>query len=179
MRSIAFLGRGGQGIVFAASILAEALFKKGYYVVQLQSYGAEVRGGSVLAYVIVDKKKVENPFIEAFNVAIVLHEAGARRWNKLLENTNLTIVDRDLVMTKTGKQVVEAPIVSELISNNLSGRENMASIGVLQGLELIDVDEETILSVLRGKKDLEANIRAYKLGVSVGERLKDILNTTR
>lgn len=172
MKSIAFLGRGGQGIVFAASVLAETLFRKGLYVAQLQSYGAEVRGGSVLAYVVYDEKHVDNPFIESFDITILLHEAGVTRWASILKNSSIVVVNKDLVQTRYGKKVITVPITGTLSEENLQGKENICSLGLIKGLGLVNYNDEDMIEILKKYRDWEQNIRAYNIGLKLGERIR-------
>lgn len=54
MKEIKLFGRGGQGTVTAAQILASAAFSEGKYAQTFPQFGAERRGAPVLAYVRVD-----------------------------------------------------------------------------------------------------------------------------
>jgi len=60
-------GRGGQGVVTAAQIFAEAAVKEGKYAVAIPHFGAERRGAPVVAYnrvsstVIRSRASVKNP----------------------------------------------------------------------------------------------------------------------
>jgi len=56
MKEITVFGRGGQGAVVAAEILAEAYFHEGYYVQSFPSFGVERRGAPVTAFLRVDKE---------------------------------------------------------------------------------------------------------------------------
>ena len=56
MREITVFGRGGQGAVVAAEILAEAYFYEGYYTQSFPSFGVERRGAPVTAFLRVDKE---------------------------------------------------------------------------------------------------------------------------
>lgn len=56
MYEICLHGRGGQGAVIAASILAQALVDEGKFVVAVPSFGFERRGAPVAAYVRCDSK---------------------------------------------------------------------------------------------------------------------------
>lgn len=58
MIEIRMHGRGGQGAVVAAKILASALFKEGKYAQSFPSFGVERRGAPVLAFTRVDNKPV-------------------------------------------------------------------------------------------------------------------------
>ena len=58
MQEIRFHGRGGQGTVMAAVILAKAFFKAGYFVQTFPVFGVERRGAPVEAYLRLDRKKI-------------------------------------------------------------------------------------------------------------------------
>ncbi len=51
-------GRGGQGIVVAASIFAEAVFHDGYYARAFSLFGAERRGAPVTAFIRVSRDRL-------------------------------------------------------------------------------------------------------------------------
>ena len=59
MQEIRFHGRGGQGTVVAAILLAKAFFSAGYYVQSFPVFGVERRGAPVEAYLRVGLKKIQ------------------------------------------------------------------------------------------------------------------------
>lgn len=59
MFEIRFHGRGGQGAVTAANILAAAAFKEGYDVQAFPMFGVERRGAPVTAFTRIDKQPIE------------------------------------------------------------------------------------------------------------------------
>ena len=172
--SVAFGGSGGQGIVFAAEVLAETLFEHGLYVSQLQSYGAEVRGGSVLAYVVLDDKPIENPFIESFSIAVVLHRAVVARWRKHFENSSVLVVDSDLVGSEL-PNAVRLPIARKAMENGVGGAENVVAVGIALRLLPIEVPKDVVLRVLSKRRNFEINARALELGLSLGEEAKNMV----
>ncbi len=58
MIEIRMHGRGGQGGVIAAKILASAIFKEGRFAQSFPSFGVERRGAPVLAFTRVDNKPI-------------------------------------------------------------------------------------------------------------------------
>jgi 2-oxoacid:acceptor oxidoreductase gamma subunit (pyruvate/2-ketoisovalerate family) len=58
MKEIKIFGRGGQGAVTAAQILATAAFLEGYWSQTFPQFGAERRGAPVLAYVRLDQEPI-------------------------------------------------------------------------------------------------------------------------
>jgi 2-oxoacid:acceptor oxidoreductase gamma subunit (pyruvate/2-ketoisovalerate family) len=58
MIEISVHGRGGQGAVRSAQLLAEAAFIEGYEVQSFPMFGVERRGAPVQAFVRIDKEKI-------------------------------------------------------------------------------------------------------------------------
>lgn len=58
MQEIRIHGRGGQGVVIASEILAEAGFRCGRYVQAFPSFGSERRGAAVAAFVRLDEQPI-------------------------------------------------------------------------------------------------------------------------
>jgi len=58
MIEIRMHGRGGQGAVIAAKILASAIFKEGKFAQSFPSFGVERRGAPVLAFTRLDDKPI-------------------------------------------------------------------------------------------------------------------------
>lgn len=58
MLEIRFHGRGGQGVVTAARLLAEAAFLEGKYCQAFPFFGAERRGAPVVAFARIDDKPI-------------------------------------------------------------------------------------------------------------------------
>ncbi len=59
MREIRFHGRGGQGAVLAARMLATSFVARGKYVASFPMYGFERRGAPVVAFTRVDDKPIK------------------------------------------------------------------------------------------------------------------------
>jgi 2-oxoacid:acceptor oxidoreductase gamma subunit (pyruvate/2-ketoisovalerate family) len=60
MYEIVFYGRGGQGAVTAAQVLAEAAFLKGLYAQAFPKFGIERRGAPVNAFTRISEKPIEH-----------------------------------------------------------------------------------------------------------------------
>ncbi len=173
--SIAYLGIGGQGIVYAASVTAEYLFLKGYNVSQLQSYGAEVRGGTVLAYTVYSEGEIINPFIESFDIVIVLHETPLSKWIEHIEDSKIVIVDRDLVKTRLNN-TLEAPILQKAVEKNLYNTINMIGVGIALNIAFDKIDDDLIEKILSKRKNYEQNIKSYIIGKEIARELKVLIS---
>lgn len=58
MIEIVFFGRGGQGAVTAAQVLATAAFREGKFAQAFPSFGPERRGAPVTAYARIDQNRI-------------------------------------------------------------------------------------------------------------------------
>jgi len=163
-RSILIAGIGGQGVVFASTVLAQALYRQGYYVSQLQSYGAEVRGGAVIAWVIYSDKPVTCPFIDEYDVMIILHQDGYKECVKKGFKGNYVIVDDDLVPNPPPKSIT-LPMNREAEKYGCRGLVNIVALGVLSKLGY--VDEASLKEVLSTMKNAEMNLKALKIGLNL------------
>ena len=67
-----FSGSGGQGILLAAAIVADAAAALGKRVVQTQGYGPAARGGASKAEVIVADDEIDYPEVAVPGISCVL-----------------------------------------------------------------------------------------------------------
>ncbi len=89
-------GRGGQGIVVAAAIFAEAVFMEGYYARAFSLFGAERRGAPVTAFIragksrLMPRSKVYEPdYVSIFDSTMTGSSliSGLKRGGTLLLNS--------------------------------------------------------------------------------------------
>ncbi|MEW6069133.1 MAG: pyruvate ferredoxin oxidoreductase subunit gamma [Candidatus Thermoplasmatota archaeon] len=112
MLEIRFHGRGGQGTVTAANILADACFKEGKYVQSFPYFGVERRGAPVTAYTRIDDKpiRIKSQIYEPHYV-VVLDPA-------LFATTNVTegLSKEGLLLVNTSKSSEE---LRKLLAQNV------------------------------------------------------------
>lgn len=90
-------GFGGQGILFGAKLLAQAAMMENKAVVMYPSYGAEVRGGTAHASVIIDHKPIGSPLVSSPDTLIILNRPSLVRFAKLLKKDGLLLVNTSLI----------------------------------------------------------------------------------
>ena len=81
---ITIAGFGGQGVVVGGNIIARACVIENKNVIGMVSYGAEMRGGTANATVIVSDEEIASPFVDRPTHAIVLNQPGVCRRNQWL-----------------------------------------------------------------------------------------------
>jgi 2-oxoglutarate ferredoxin oxidoreductase subunit gamma len=164
-------GEGGQGLVLAGKILAEAAaIYDGRNATQSQSYGPEARGGASRSEVIIADGEIDYPKAEHLDLQLVLTQKALDKYHNDLRPGGWLVIDSDAV-TKVPEgnwQIVRVPFVR--LAREKLGRPvvaNIVAIGVIVRLSKVVSEtaaEKAILArVPRGTEDL--NRDAYRLGL--------------
>lgn len=110
-KELRFSGSGGQGVITAAIIFAEAAVAAGLEAAQSQSYGPEARGGASKAEVIVDSEKIYHPHVEVPDIVLAMTQKAADKYYRDLAEDGLLVIDEDLVpQVPDFARVVKIPI---------------------------------------------------------------------
>jgi pyruvate ferredoxin oxidoreductase gamma subunit/phenylglyoxylate dehydrogenase gamma subunit len=106
MHEIRFHGRGGQGAVLAAKILAKALVQEGKFVKAVPSFGFERRGAPVASFLRFDEKEIRQTTNIYHPNWIVCIDPTLFRTIDIFEG----VKDGGIFVQATGKDVKELPI---------------------------------------------------------------------
>ena len=172
-QEIRLAGSGGQGIIMAAIVLAEAAgVHEGKQVSQTQSYGPEARGGTCKAEVVISDAPIDYPKVAKPDFLLAMNQASVNSYFGDLKPTGLLIVDSTLVSKVPTAKTVSIPftkIAREELGTDLVA--NMVALGALGWLSKrvsIESLEEALLSrVPPGTEEL--NLRALRAGVKAAE----------
>jgi len=126
---IRLAGSGGQGLVLAGVILAEAAgIYDGKFVCQTQSYGPEARGGASKAEVVISDAEIDYPKAIRPDVLLALNQKSLDVFLGDLKEGGVLLVDADLV-----REVPESGALSIPFTRlaREAGRELMANIVAL------------------------------------------------
>ena len=74
-------GTGGQGLITAGIILAEAALLDGKLAIQSQSYGPEARGGASKAEVIISDEAIHFPKVTDPNLLLAMSQEAATKYS--------------------------------------------------------------------------------------------------
>jgi 2-oxoglutarate ferredoxin oxidoreductase subunit gamma len=174
---LVFSGSGGQGVITAAIILAEAaVLYENLIAVQSQSYGPEARGGATRSDVIIAESPIYFPKVIQPNVLVCLTQQAYANYFSILRPGGLFVTDSRYV--KVGKKVdarqVELPMYETVMEK--IGRPivfNICMLGALIGLTKL-VHPESIIKVLEAQippSFLDMNRQALDLGLKLSEGL--------
>src|SRR6266581_9022196 len=110
-----FSGAGGQGLILAGVIMAEAAaIYDGKQAVQSQSYGPEARGGASKSEVIISEGPVDYPKATTVDALLAMTQEACDKYTHDLKEGGVLLVDSDLVKRlPAGKfKTVSFPIIN-------------------------------------------------------------------
>jgi len=161
-------GSGGQGLVLAGRLLAEAAaVGNGLNVVFTKSYGPEARGGASRSDVILGPGEVDDLVSDPVDVLVCLSQKSCDRYFPSLAYQGFLLVDSTNVTVVPTSRVVELPL-SELAALKCGGKmvTNVLALSVMCALTDIVTRAALKDAVRRSvKKDfLEQNTRTLDFG---------------
>jgi 2-oxoglutarate ferredoxin oxidoreductase subunit gamma len=175
---IRFSGAGGQGLITAGVILAEAAMMDGRNVVQTQTYGPEARLGSSRAEVIISKGTIAYPEVTLPDVLLCMSAEAAKKYGGKCTPDTVVIFDSTNIgpeFTSPGR-VFRLPITETAIKVGTKVVANSVALCVLNTLVPV-VPRETLAAAIAARvpsKFRELNQRAGE----AGEQLAAGLMTT-
>jgi 2-oxoglutarate ferredoxin oxidoreductase subunit gamma len=133
--AIILSGAGGQGLILAGAILAEAagVFES-MEVVQTQSYGIQARGGASQSSVIISDEQVRYPEVLVPDILLCLSQESYNRYEPDLREGGTIIVDRDLVSLRDGRDpstISALPFTAEAEKMDRRILANVIALGAL------------------------------------------------
>lgn len=175
---IRFSGAGGQGLITAGIILAEAAsIIEGRHAVQSQSYGPEARGGASKSEVIIGEGPIDYPKATIVDACLAMTQEAADKYAVGIKDGGLLLIDTDFVPNppKGNYTVYDMPIMRT--AKTEVGREIVANVIALGAMiALTDVvkresgEEAVLRRVPEAFRDL--NKKAYSLGF---EKVKELM----
>ncbi|MEM2210504.1 MAG: pyruvate ferredoxin oxidoreductase subunit gamma [Nitrososphaerales archaeon] len=177
MIEIRWHGRGGQGAVTAAVLLARAVINEGKYAQAFAEFGPERRGAPVVAFTRIDDKPI-NVRCNIYNpdIVVILNPTltstvnvtdGLKNGGGIIINTTMQPEDIKKMMNVNG-------LIATVNANKIAIEElgapivNTAILGsVVRATELVKIDTITAVVLERfkgkiGEKNVKAVLRAYK-----------------
>ena len=106
-----FGGFGGQGLLFAGHVLAQAAVIEGRTVSWMPSYGPEMRGGTASCTVIIADHPIGSPIVDSADSVVALNPPSLAKLEPLLVAGSLLVVDSALVSVgpRPGVEIVDIP----------------------------------------------------------------------
>lgn len=166
-------GTGGQGLILAAIMLAEAGINADQNVAQSQSYGPEARGGASRAEVIISNEAIHYPKVENPDFVLTLSQEAYKKYGLPLNEEAILIVDNSQVteVKPRSRNYFALPIIKA--ARTQFGNEqsaNVVALGVVASLSG-NIPLENVLQAVQQrapKGTVEQNIKALELGWQMG-----------
>jgi 2-oxoglutarate ferredoxin oxidoreductase subunit gamma len=171
---LVFSGSGGQGVITAAIILAEAaVIHEGKNATQSQSYGAAARGGATRSDIIISDVDINFPEVTQPNVLVCLTQEAYTTYSSIIRPGGVLLTDSRYVQTtrKVDAKQVELPMYETVMEE--IGKPvvfNICVLGALIGITEV-VRPKSVMAAVADKvpRDfLDLNNRAFDLGLELG-----------
>ena len=169
-----FSGSGGQGVITAAIILAEAaVLHEELTAVQTQAYGAAARGGATRSDVIISDSPINFPKVIQPNVLVCLTQEAYNKFYDIIRPGGLLIMDTRFVQPLLKVDAVQRQLPMYQAVMEKIGKPivfNICMLGAVVGLTGL-VRPESIMKVLEERIPpgfIEMNRQALELGLEMG-----------
>lgn len=171
---LVFTGSGGQGVITAAIILAEAaVIHEGKNATQSQSYGAAARGGSTRSDIIISDDEINFPEVTQPNVLVCLTQEAYNSYSSVIRPGGVLLTDSRFVQTtrKVDAKQIELPMYDSVMEK--IGKPvvfNICMLGTLIGATEVIKPKSVMATVAASvpKDFIDLNNRAFDLGLALG-----------
>ncbi|MGD8237066.1 MAG: 2-oxoacid:acceptor oxidoreductase family protein [Armatimonadota bacterium] len=167
-------GSGGQGIITAGIILAEAAgVHEGKSVVQTQSYGPESRGGAARAEVVISAGEIDFPKVIRPNLLLAMTQEACDAYAGDLVEAGTALLDSTFVHdVPDGENIYAIPITQ--VARDQAGRAivaNIAALGIITAaMGIVSRDSMHAAVLARVPRGTEAlNEKALEVGYALAE----------
>jgi 2-oxoglutarate ferredoxin oxidoreductase subunit gamma len=175
---IRFSGSGGQGLITAGIIMAEAAsIIEGKHAVQSQSYGPEARGGASKSEVIISDGPIDYPKATIVDACLAMTQESADKYASGIKDGGVLLLDSEFVkrepqgnfktykfpIMRTAKEDLGREIVANVVA--------LGAMVALTGAISREAGEKAVLAKVP-EAFIELNRKAYNLGF---EKVKALL----
>ncbi len=171
-QDIVIAGFGGQGLLFAANVLAQAAMLEGREVAWIPSYGPEMRGGTANCTVIVADRPIGSLVVARPASAIVMNTPSLAKFGPMVRGGGLLLINSSLIEGSSGRSDLRELHIGATQASVDIGSDKLASIVMLGAyravtdlvpLESLKQALEDLLPAHR-KKLLPMNMTALETG---------------
>lgn len=126
-------GTGGQGLILAGIILAEAAVLDGKNAVQSQSYGPEARGGASKSEIIISGEKIYYPKVQNPDIFLALSQEAYDKYISGISPEAVIIIDTCIKTHDcAGRKVLQVPILDTAVEKvGKAMTANIVSLGAI------------------------------------------------
>ncbi len=173
---LVFSGAGGQGVITAAIVLAEAAaLHEQLNATQAQSYGPEARGGATRSDVIISDSAIRFPKVLQPNLLVCLTQGAYSKYHTIIRPGGVLLLDSRLVEKNINVDARQIALPMYQTVMDQIGKPivfNICMLGAVLGICSL-VRAESVMKVLKTRipaEYLEMNQQALHLGLGLGEQ---------
>ena len=178
-QSTIFGGFGGQGLLFAGHVLAQAAVIEGREVSWMPSYGPEMRGGTASCTVIVAGEPIGSPIIDVADAVVALNPPSLAKLEGLLVPGGLLVLNASLIEADPRRTDVELVAIPCSALARAAGDDRLVSVVALGGLigrrPIVSPDSirQAIADLLGPARQalIDADLDAFERGRAAAERI--------
>ena len=168
-----FAGFGGQGVILAGKLLAQAGTDYGLNVTWLPSYGPEMRGGTANCTIVLSDEAIGSPVVDTPTGLIAMNLPSLDRFEKAVSAAGTIVVNSSLVTRRVARddvQEIALPLNDMAASLGNPRAANMVALGALVGatsavpLDAVQGAVTTMLGHKASSELVEVNKRALEAG---------------
>jgi 2-oxoglutarate ferredoxin oxidoreductase subunit gamma len=172
-QSFVLAGFGGQRVILAGKILAQAGADHELQVTWLPSYGPEMRGGTANCTVVLSDEPIGSPVVDNPTVLVAMNLPSLDRFEKTLAKGGTMMINSSLIdrsAERNDLRVLNVPVNDIAVSLGNSHAANMVALGTVINatgtipLELIKSAMVKMLSHKDNAKRMAVNQQALDAG---------------
>ena len=172
-RQLRFVGVGGQGVILAGEILAEAKIQDGGYGVKASTYTSQVRGGPTKVDILLDDSEILYPYANEGEIEFMIATAQVSydQFKEGVKEGGIIVIEPNLVQASDEDRkkwrVIEIPIIT-IAKEEVGNVITQSVVALAITIEMTKVlPSDLVIDVMLSKvppKVHEANKLAYELG---------------
>lgn len=177
-----FGGFGGQGLLFAGQVLAQAAVIDGLTTSWMPSYGPEMRGGTASCTVVVSDRPIGSPIVDAADSVIALNPPSMAKFESILVPGGLLVLNASLIEAEPRRDDLEVVPIGCTALARTAGDDRLVSVVALGGLlarrPIVGLEStRQALTELVGRKHpelVEADLAALRAGYDAASRTVEV-----
>ena len=178
MTEIICSGFGGQGVLVAGMILADAGMEDGKNVTWYPSYGSEMRGGTANCTVVISDEDIGSPIIQTPTSLILMNQPSADKFLPRMEKGGFAVLNTSLVdMPADNAGAKLLGVAANAIADGLGNVKmaNMVALGAyVRGTGILPLAAvcDSLKDVISAhySKLIPKNIEALEAGAAAAEK---------
>lgn len=171
---IMIAGSGGQGVVVVGNLIARGCVIEGKNVSGWVAYGAEMRGGTANATVIVSDEEIACPFVETPDMAILLNQPSLERFEGDIAAGGLALLNTSMIQRAVEREDLEqVHLAATELAHGLGNLKvaNIIALGAfIAHTQVLKMDSirQAIGDLFASKnpKMVELNLKALEIGAT-------------